>query len=300
MERRFVTVDVFAKAQFGGNQLAVVLDAQGLETREMQAIANEFNYAETTFVLPPKDPAHTAEVRIFTPKAEMPFAGHPNVGTAFVVATLGELFGKPIAGKVVFEEKAGLVPIDILHENGAVTGARLQAPKPFARGESFDPARIAEAVSLHANSLKMDAHAPTLANSGIPFLIAQVESIDGLNAATPNLPVLSKILNHPIIDGIYLYAADGKDGVDYQSRMFAPDLGVFEDAATGSAAVALIGLLASLHPMQDGAFQKTFLQGVKLGRPSYLNATATKSRGAVTATFVGGHCVTMMRGVLVG
>lgn len=300
MERRFVTVDVFAKARFGGNQLAVVLDAEGLETAQMQAIAHEFNYAETTFVLPPKDPAHTAEVRIFTPKAEMPFAGHPNVGTAFVAAMQGELFGKPIGANVIFEEKAGLVPIDILSENGAAIGARLKAPKTFTHGESFDPALIAEAVSLPAGALKTDAHAPVLGNCGIPFLIAQVESLDALNAAIPNLPVLSKTLNHPIIDGIYLYAADGKDGVDYQTRMFAPDLGVFEDAATGSAAVALIGLLARLEPMQDSAIQKTFLQGVKLGRPSYLDATASKTGGAVTATFVGGRCASVMRGVLVG
>lgn len=298
MERRFVTVDVFAKARFGGNQLAVVLDAQDLETAQMQAIANEFNYAETTFVLPPNDPAHTARVRIFTPKAEMPFAGHPNVGTAFVLAREGAMFGKPIGAKVVFEEKAGLVPIDILSENGAVAGARLQAPKVFTRGQSFDPARIAEALSLPVRALNTSAHAPIVGDCGVPLLMTRVESVAALNAAAPDLPVLSKILNHPVIDGVYLYAADGTDGADYQTRMFAPDLGVFEDAATGSAAVALIGLLASLDPMQDGVIRKTFLQGVKLGRPSYLDATAAKANGAVTATFVGGRCVPMMRGVL--
>ncbi len=299
MERRFVTIDVFAKARFGGNQLAVVLDAQGLETAQMQAIAFEFNYAETTFVLPPKDPANTAEVRIFTPKAEMPFAGHPNVGTAFALAREGAAFGKPIGGKVIFEEKAGLVPIDILAENGAVTGARLQAPKAFVRGADFDPAVIAETIHLPASAIRTARHAPTLAFAGIQFLIAELDSVDSLNAAAPNVAALSKLLNRPVIDGIYIYAAEGKDGADFQNRMFAPDLGVFEDAATGSAAVALIGLLASLDPMQDGAIQKTFLQGVKLGRPSYLDASATKSGGAVTATFVGGRCVAVMRGVLV-
>ncbi len=298
MERRFVTIDVFAKARFGGNQLAVVLDAQGLETAEMQAIAHEFNYAETTFVLPPKDPANTAEVRIFTPKAEMPFAGHPNVGTAFVLAREGAAFGKPIGGKVIFEEKAGLVPIDILAENGAVTGARLQAPKNFSRGESFDPALIAEAIHLPANTVLTVRHPPCVASSGLPFLVAELQSVAALNAASPNLPVLSKLLNRPVIDGIYIYAADGADGVDVQSRMFAPDLGVFEDAATGSAAVAFIGLMASLDPTPDGQISKRILQGAKLGRPSYLDASAIKSGGAVTATFVGGRCVPVMRGVL--
>ena len=298
MERRFVTVDVFAKERFGGNQLAVVLDAEGLETAQMQAIAHEFNYAETTFILPPKDHANTAEVRIFTPKAEMPFAGHPNVGTAFVLAREGAAFGKPITGgKVVFEEKAGLVLIDILTEDSAVIGARLQAPKAFTRGESFDPAQVAEGVSLPSNTLTLSEHAPVLVDGGVPFLIAQVESVEALNAAAPNAPLISKLLNHLTI-GIYLYATDGKDGVNYQTRMFAPDLGVLEDAATGSATVALVGLLASLDPMQDCTIQKIFLQGVKLGRPRYLEASATKSGGKVTATFVGGRCVPIMRGVL--
>ena len=111
MKLEFTTVDVFTDRQFGGNPLAVVTDAQGLSTEQMQAIAAEFNLAETTFVLPPKDPAHTAEVRIFTPKAEMPFAGHPNVGTAFVLARAGQSYGRAVAGdRLVFEEKAGLVP----------------------------------------------------------------------------------------------------------------------------------------------------------------------------------------------
>src|SRR5216684_3305268 len=114
MKRQFVTVDVFTDRKFGGNPLAVLPDAEGLSSEQMQAIAAEFNYAETTFVLPPKDPKHTAEVRIFTPKAEMPFAGHPNVGTAFVLARAGESHGRAISGdRLVFEEKAGLVPLDI-------------------------------------------------------------------------------------------------------------------------------------------------------------------------------------------
>jgi predicted PhzF superfamily epimerase YddE/YHI9 len=126
---QFVTVDVFTDRQFGGNPLAVVLDARGLATAQMQAIASEFNLAETTFVLPPKDPRNTAHVRIFTPKAEMPFAGHPNVGTAFVLARLGHVCGQPIGGfALAFEEIAGLVHLELIGQGVATTGARLSAP----------------------------------------------------------------------------------------------------------------------------------------------------------------------------
>src|SRR3954447_27035985 len=133
MQLQFATVDVFTADRFSGNPLAVVLNAQGLSTGQMQAIAAEFNLAETTFILPPKDTAHTAEVRIFTPRSEMPFAGHPNVGTAYVLARAGSSYGRPVgADRVVFEEKAGLVPIEILRHETAVVAARLASPQPLA------------------------------------------------------------------------------------------------------------------------------------------------------------------------
>src|SRR5438445_9404242 len=124
MQLNFMTVDVFTDRRFGGNPLAVVLDGRGLSTRQMQSIAAEFNLAETTFVLPPKDPAHTAEVRIFTPRAELPFAGHPNIGTAFVLAQPGSAGGSAVSDPIVFEEKAGLVKLDLIREGTSVVGAR--------------------------------------------------------------------------------------------------------------------------------------------------------------------------------
>ncbi|MDP1749459.1 MAG: PhzF family phenazine biosynthesis isomerase, partial [Reyranella sp.] len=146
MKLQFTTVDVFTDRQFGGNPLAVVLNAQGLSTERMQAIAAEFNLAETTFVLPPQDPAHTAEVRIFTPKAEMPFAGHPNVGTAFVLARAGESYGRPVSGdRLVFEEKAGLVRMELAREGGVVVATRLAAPVPLSIGEEISPETVAAA-----------------------------------------------------------------------------------------------------------------------------------------------------------
>ena len=129
MQRRYITCDVFTDRAFGGNPLAVVLDAGGLSTAQMQAIAREFNYSETTFVLPPHEPAHDAQVRIFTVRSEIPFAGHPNVGTAFVLATQAE---RPPA-RLLFEEKAGLVPVEILTEQDRVVSTELTAPQPLKR-----------------------------------------------------------------------------------------------------------------------------------------------------------------------
>src|SRR5436189_600150 len=141
MQLNFVTVDVFTDQRFGGNPLAVVPDDRGLAAQQMQSIAAEFNLAETTFVLPPKDPAHTAEVRIFTPRAELPFAGHPNIGTAFVLATLGQSYRRAVREPLVFEEKAGLVAVDVIRNEAAVTGARLAAPQPLTRAQDV-PADI--------------------------------------------------------------------------------------------------------------------------------------------------------------
>ena len=151
----FVTVDVFTDRQFGGNPLAVVIDAEGLSSRQMQAIAAEFNLAETTFVLPPKDAAHTAQVRIFTPRAEMPFAGHPNVGTAFVLAREGECHGRPIGGDtLVFEEAAGLVRMQLTRQGAAVTGAGLAAPQALAVGDAVAPEIVAQACAIGVDDIE--------------------------------------------------------------------------------------------------------------------------------------------------
>src|SRR4051794_6178749 len=168
MRLQFQTVDVFTADRFSGNPLAVVLNAEGLSTEQMQAIAAEFNLAETTFVLPPKDPAHTAQVRIFTPKAELPFAGHPNVGTAFVLARMG------IGGdRLVFEEIAGLVPLDVTRENGVVVATRLAAPQPLTLIETVPSEIVASAVGLTAGDIVGE---PVVAATGTKFLFAEVTS----------------------------------------------------------------------------------------------------------------------------
>lgn len=299
MKLQFTTVDVFTDRQFGGNPLAVVTNAQGLSTERMQAIAAEFNLAETSFVLPPKDPAHTAEVRIFTPKAEMPFAGHPNVGTAFVLARAGESYGRKVSGdRLVFEEKAGLVRMELTREGGVVVATRLAAPVPLSLGEEIPLETVAAACSLQPGDIKIDAHRPCVASCGAPLLFAELRSRAVLKSAAPRADVFARELPRDRVVGIHLYVQAKEGDIDIQSRMFAPEHGIPEDPATGGANVALIGLLAHLRPEADLMLDKTIGQGFDMGRPSILQASAEKKAGKVVATYIGGRCVPMMSGVI--
>jgi trans-2,3-dihydro-3-hydroxyanthranilate isomerase len=298
MQVEFVTVDVFTERAFGGNPLAVILDARGVTSAQMQAIAAEFNLAETTFVLPPRDPAHTAEVRIFTPRAEMPFAGHPNVGTAFVLAREGESHGRPIGEPLVFEEKAGLVRLDLIRDGSAVVGARLAPPQPLTRGDDFAPDAIAAACSFKAADIETANHAPCIASCGLPLVFVELKSRAALAAARPRADIFAERLPMERATGILLYVKDRSGGFDLQVRMFAPLYGVPEDPATGSANVALVGLLASLRPERDLSLQLRIAQGVDMGRPSLLEAAAEKRDGRITSLSIGGRCVAMMRGTL--
>jgi trans-2,3-dihydro-3-hydroxyanthranilate isomerase len=299
MKLPFSTVDVFTDRRFGGNPLAVVTDGRNLSTEQMQAIAAEFNLAETTFVLPPKDQQHTAEVRIFTPKAEMPFAGHPNVGTAFVLARAGECHGRKLTGdRLVFEEKAGLVAMELTRENGAVVAARLAAPVPLMLGEECPVALVAEACSLEPADIRLDTHRPRIASCGVPLIFVELMSRAALRSAAPRGDVFARHLPRDRVTGIHLYVPVAEHGVDIQSRMFAPLHGIPEDPATGGANVALIGLLAHYRREADLTLAKTIGQGFDMGRPSILEAAAEKKAGNVVATYIGGRCVPMMSGTI--
>ena len=296
MKIPFVTVDVFTDRKFGGNPLAVLPNASGLSTEQMQKIAAEFNLAETTFVLPPQDPAHTAQVRIFTPRAELPFAGHPNVGTAFVLARTGETHGRKIAGdKLVFEEKAGLVPIDIVRDKGEVIATRLAAPQQLSLVEEVDPVIVASAVGLAPDEI---VGRPVVASTGNNFLFARVASRAVLKKASCNIDAFNKHLPMARTVGVHMYVAAAEHGVEIQTRMFAPLFGVLEDPATGSANISLIGLLAHLDPRADLTLSRTIGQGFDMGRPSILEASAEKTAGKVVATYIGGRCVPMLSGTI--
>ena len=293
MRLEFMTVDVFTETRFGGNPLAVLPDAAALNSAQMQSIAAEFNLSETTFVLPAKEAAHSAQVRIFTSKAELPFAGHPNVGTAFVLARRGHRHDP-----LTFEERAGLVPLDLLREEGAVVGARLTAPQPLKRGRDIAPNIVAAACGLAASDIATGHHLPCIASCGTPFILAELKTRRALEAAQPRTEIFAQ--NVPVDDatGILVYVRDGAEGIDLRTRMFAPLQGVPEDPATGSANVALAGLLASLRPDSELSLRLRIAQGVEMGRPSLLEASAEKRGGRVTETRIGGRCVHVMSGVI--
>jgi trans-2,3-dihydro-3-hydroxyanthranilate isomerase len=296
MQRRYITVDVFTDRAFGGNPLAVVLDAGGLSTAQMQAIASEFNYSETTFVLPPQDSAHDAQVRIFTVNREIPFAGHPNVGTAFVLATQA---AKPPA-RLLFEEQAGLVPVEILTGQSGVAGAELTAPQPLKRTAELSAAQAAACLSLSANDVKTDRHPPQIASVGLPFLMVELSSREALRRAKPDATAFDKPFPCDGSDAVYFYTRDipvGEQPLDLQARMFHPgSSGLSEDPATGSATAAAAALLADLDPTRDGELKLRIGQGVDMGRPSLLLTRVRKQNGAVVSTHVGGGCVQMMEG----
>ena len=297
MEVGYLTLDVFTGDAFGGNPLAVIPDARGLSTEQMQAITREFKYSESTFVLPPSDPSNDAQVRIFTPAREIPFAGHPNVGTAYALASLGNVHGKPVGDQLLFEERAGLVPVALARNDHGIDGAELTAPQELSLGSSLPAETVADCVGLAAADIVTERHPPTWTSVGLLFFIAEVRDRAALARAAPKTDVFAKHLPVAGSDDIHLYcrcAAD--DEVDVRTRMFAPLQGMTEDPATGSANAALTGLLASLE--DDGTHRYRIAQGVEMGRPSQLDTTAVKRDGAVTEIRVAGRCVIMMKGTL--
>ncbi len=288
----FVTLDVFTDRQFGGNPLAVFPDARGLSDAQMQALAAEFNLSETTFVLPPTDPANTAHVRIFNRTAEMPFAGHPNVGTGFVLAGLG----RGLEGSLRFEEVAGIVEVRIVRDaSGGLTGAVIDAPRPLVLGPELTAAQVAACASLVPGDVVTTTHAPVQASLGIDFFFAQVSG-EALSRATPDVAGFQRTSAETGAGGdrlsLFLYAPDA-EGKTIRARMFAPLSGTFEDPATGSASATLGALLLSLGSPDQAAFQ--IIQGIEMGRPSRLNVTARRALDGVRAS-VGGGCAPMFRG----
>jgi trans-2,3-dihydro-3-hydroxyanthranilate isomerase len=298
---RYVFCDVFTDRLFGGNPLAVLPDARGLSAGRMQQIAREFNFSESTFVLP-AEAGHTRRVRIFTPTKEIPFAGHPNVGTAFVLAATGELGSLHEAGDgpvtVTFEEGAGLVPVAISKREGGAIACELTAPEPLTLGEPLPVAEVAAALSLRPGDIDTRAHPPRTASVGLPFVMARLLDRGALERARSNAGALDALVARRVIPDILLYVRSekGRDEFDVRARMFAPLDGVTEDPATGSANAALAALLASLDPKADGELRYRIAQGVEMGRPSLLEARVEKKGGEVTAARIGGTSVLVGEG----
>lgn len=286
---RFATVDVFTRIRFGGNPLAVFPDAAGIEEEHLQRLAAELNLSETTFVLPPQDPAHAARVRIFNRRHEMPFAGHPMVGTAFVLATQRAEAPETFA----FEVPAGIVEVKLRQEAGRVRGAVIEAPQPLKLGLELPAAEIAGAVGLEPGDILESSHPPLLASVGNTYVIAEVGA-EALGCASPDLAMFRQVRqSYAGLEGrfsLYLYTRrDNEIG----ARMFAPLAGTWEDPATGSAATPLAALLLQLSGREKEEF--AIHQGVQMGRPSLLETAAWRTPEGIRAS-VGGDCVPVFRG----
>jgi trans-2,3-dihydro-3-hydroxyanthranilate isomerase len=295
MRYRYYLCDTFTDTRFGGNQLAVLPEAKGLSGEQMQKIAQELNLGVTTFVFPP-EAGHTRKVRIFTPTNEVPFAGHPNIGTAFALATVGEFGEIASTIQVYFEEMAGVVPVSISKHGGSLS-CRLAAPERLSLGTVASPHLLAAAVSLDRLDIVTKKHPPRVASVGLPFLFAELKDRDALERAQVDMKKLRALAAERVTADIHLYVHSGDD-FDIRARVFAPLTGVPEDPATGSANCALAGMLAHYDAAADGRFQWRIAQGVEMGRPSMLKAEAEKEDRTVVRTTISGACVMIAEGLI--
>jgi len=298
MSYEYHTADVFTDRAFGGNQLAVLPDARGLSDADMQAITREFNYSESTFVLPPEH-GGTRRVRIFVPGKEIPFAGHPTVGTAFVLAAIGAI---PLTGdetKIILEEGVGDVPVTIFAKNGKPVSAQLTtAIVPETRPIDIDPVALAATLSLDASDLKVsDGDAIEGWSCGLPYLCIPLRSHDALKRAKCREDLWYRNLEGLWAAEPYPFFRD-PGGNNYHVRMFAPAVGVPEDPATGSAAAAFAGYVASRAPRESATLKFTAFQGAELGRPSRLDVEVDTSPKGVEAVRVAGASVLVSSGTL--
>jgi trans-2,3-dihydro-3-hydroxyanthranilate isomerase len=296
MRYRFLLCDVFTDTRFGGNPLAVLPEAQGLDDAQMQAIAREFNFSESTFVFPAEQ-GQSRKVRIFTPTTEVPFAGHPNIGTAFALASTGAFGPVNAPTSVVFEEKAGLVPISIEPRAGAGLWCELSAPEAFSMGQSVEAELLVAAMSLEPRDIITGTHPPLEASVGLPFVFAELRDRDALGRARVSMDGFEAIAKTGAQPHVFLYVRSSDD-FDLRARMFAPTDGVPEDPATGSANCALAGLLAHYSEERTASFQWRVAQGVEMGRPSVLEARSEKAEGSVVSTWVGGSSVLVGEGCI--
>ncbi len=295
----FHTLDVFTNRRFAGNPLAVVLDADGLSTLQMQTIAREFNLSETIFVMAPTDPANTARVRIFFPNGEIPFAGHPTVGCAILLATRPQRrAGDEVT--IRLEEEAGLVPVTVTNLD-AVPRAMFTAPVVPVEipNDATDPRVVAQAVGLTPEDLGFGDHRPRLHKAGPGCLHIPVKSREALARARPIEPHWSALFERLATDQGYLYTPGGDHpGTAYRARMFAPTAMTPEDPATGSATAMLAAQLLVSEHLADGTHRWALEQGYEMGRPSDLHLEADVTAGALTAVRVAGQAVHVMSGTL--
>jgi len=294
MRRRFVTLDVFTDKRFSGNPLAVVLEADGLDKADMQAIASEFNLAETVFVMPPAAPEHRAMLRIFTPTDELPFAGHPTVGTAVLFGCMtGFNLG---AHDIVLEEAIGLVhcavePKD--REQGHASFVLPRLPEKLEGAPEADVAMAALGLTDHDAGFG----APQVWSAGVPVTMVPVRDLEAMARAVPDAALFDKAFGANGRSVAYLYCGETADPAHhFHARMFAPKLGIREDPATGAAAAAFAGLVAETTRPDDGAHRFVIEQGYEMGRPSQIELGMTMEGGVLTRATIGGSAIIVSDG----
>jgi trans-2,3-dihydro-3-hydroxyanthranilate isomerase len=283
----FVLVDVFTDRPFGGNQLAVFPDAAGIADDTMQQLAREFNFSETTFVLPPTDPSCTCRVRIFTPRQELPFAGHPTVGTAAVLASVSE---GEAERQFVFEEGIGPVTVAVSSET---IRFHLRSPRYESSSEAPPLAAIARALALPEDAIADSWYAGV----GLKFCFLRLADRELVDRAVLDKAAWADGVAGGWSPAVYFFACGVRDGANVvHARLFAPAAGIDEDPATGSASAALAASIAQRSPERDGTYHLRIDQGVAMGRPSALEGTAYKKGGRVTEIVVGGRATIVGHG----
>lgn len=297
MPRRYKVFDVFAETPLAGNPLAVVLDAEGLETATMQAVAREFNLSETVFVLPPRDPAAAAALRIFTPARELPFAGHPTVGAAVCIA--GERSGTDAVGSrgIVLEEAVGAIPCRMTLSAGGGF-AEFDCPRLPQPAAIEVPAaeRIALALGLPTSEIGFDSHAASAWSAGVPYHCIPVRNRAALAKAAPNGALWPDTFGS---EAAFLYTRDAEgEGHAFRARMFAPELGIAEDPATGSAVAAFAGPVHAFDALPDGSHALVVEQGFEMGRPSLICLGIGVVDRRIVDVRIGGAVVAVMSGTL--
>ena len=300
MRRKFHTLDVFTDTAFTGNPLAVVMDCEGLSEARMQAIAREFNLSETVFVLDALDPVNTARLRIFTPTRELPFAGHPTIGAALLIAELRApemLSGQGLG--IVIEEPIGVISCTVRRPKGQATQASFDLPiLPECLGEAADAGAVAAALGLRPVDIGFDAHRPSVWSAGNPFTFVPVASLEAIGRACPDPTLFPATFAGPR-PAAFLYTKEVvREGSDVHARMFAPGLGMSEDPATGSAAAAFAGVAALFEQPEDGDHLLVIEQGFEMGRPSMIHLRIQIASGALVGASVGGAAVQVSQGMI--
>ncbi|WP_119256071.1 PhzF family phenazine biosynthesis protein [Shinella zoogloeoides] len=302
MSRRYAIYDVFTDTRLAGNPLAVVFDAEGLDDDAMQRIAGEFNLSETVFVLPPEKAGHTARLRIFTPGRELPFAGHPTVGAAIAIAEAGEGGREPRDQVSVLEENVGPVRCATRLAGGKASFAEFDLPRKSARLDAaFDKQALADAFSLKPAQIGFENHVPSLWSAGVAFVMMPVHDLAAA-AAVEFDPMLWERCA-PFAEGrlasAYLYCRAGVNhNAKFHARMFAPDMGITEDPATGSAVAAMSGAIHFFDKLVDGHHPFLIEQGVEMGRPSLIHLHLDISGGTIAGARIGGEAVRIATGTL--